>query len=95
MAINVEAIGLNEGESFRVLRWRNAVDDVELLGFHGEPVPLRGLGSLWHLHEELELTFVAEGSGTRCVGDQISSFETPSLVLLGSNLPHYWRFSGR
>ncbi|MEO8171472.1 MAG: AraC family transcriptional regulator [Sediminibacterium sp.] len=45
----------------------------------------------WHFHPELELFFVAKGSGTRFVGDAIEPFFEEDLVFVGSNLPHLWR----
>ena len=94
MAVNIEHIGFGEGEFFRLLRWNHNVDEAELLGEKDAPAPLRGTGSVWHLHEEIELTLVTEGQGMRFVGDQISRFTAPSLVMLGPNLPHYWQFDG-
>lgn len=46
----------------------------------------------WHYHSELELIYFQQGKGTRFVGDHIGNFEKGDVVLLGSNLPHYWRF---
>ncbi|EEI90508.1 transcriptional regulator, AraC family [Sphingobacterium spiritivorum ATCC 33300] len=46
----------------------------------------------WHYHEELELIHIAKGSGTQFVGDSINNFENDNMVLLGTNLPHYWLF---
>lgn len=46
----------------------------------------------WHYHEELELLYFQEGSGTQFIGDSISSFNAGDLVLVGSNLSHYWLF---
>jgi len=46
----------------------------------------------WHYHNELELIYFQQGKGTRFVGDHIGNFEKGDVVLLGSNLPHYWRF---
>lgn len=45
----------------------------------------------WHFHEELELTFIIKSEGTKFIGDHISTFEPGEIILLGSQLPHYWR----
>ncbi|MCK0156504.1 AraC family transcriptional regulator [Cellulophaga sp. F20128] len=45
----------------------------------------------WHFHPEYQLAAVFEGTGTRFVGDNISSFEAGDTVLTGANLPHVWR----
>lgn len=43
-----------------------------------------------HSHKNFELNFIASGAGRRIVGNNISSFDTNDLVLLGPNLPHSW-----
>lgn len=43
-----------------------------------------------HSHKNFELNFIYSGTGRRIVGDNISSFESGDLVLLGPNLPHCW-----
>lgn len=48
----------------------------------------------WHFHPEIELTCILEGEGDRCVGDHLGAFSAGDLVLLGPNLPHYWRSVG-
>ncbi|WP_221393198.1 AraC family transcriptional regulator [Dyadobacter sp. NIV53] len=45
----------------------------------------------WHYHPELELVHIEQGSGTQFVGDNIQNFQSGDLILIGPNLPHYWR----
>jgi len=46
----------------------------------------------WHYHSALELIYLKKGKGTQFVGDNIKNFSDGEVVLVGSNLPHYWRF---
>lgn len=45
----------------------------------------------WHFHPEYELVLVREGEGKRFVGDNIAAFKPGDLVLLGPNIPHWYR----
>lgn len=47
--------------------------------------------NLWHFHPELELNFVVASSGMRFIGNSVESFTGGEIVLLGKNLPHYWK----
>lgn len=49
--------------------------------------------NIWHYHEELELILVLKGSGRLFVGDCIQEFGENDLILIGSNIPHYWLFN--
>ena len=49
-------------------------------------------GCSWHFHQELQLCHVLGGVGQRIVGDRICPIEEGKVVLLGSNLPHVWRY---
>lgn len=42
----------------------------------------------WHFHPEYELVYIQGASGTRHVGEHISTYEGSDLVLIGSNIPH-------
>lgn len=46
----------------------------------------------WHYHNEVELIHFNCGEGTQFIGDNISRFNPGDIVIVGSNLPHYWRF---
>ncbi len=45
----------------------------------------------WHFHDEYEILYVIDGAGSSFVADNIEEFSSGDLVLLGSNLPHFWR----
>jgi AraC-like DNA-binding protein len=45
----------------------------------------------WHYHPEVELIHIQKGSGTQFIGDSIQRFKEGDVLLVGANLPHYWR----
>jgi AraC-like DNA-binding protein/mannose-6-phosphate isomerase-like protein (cupin superfamily) len=85
-----EKIQLLPEESFRLLQWHRNIHDVEIVAADGAHHPLKGSGHEWHHHSHMELTLVTQGSGTLFIGDAITHFKAPDLVLIGPNLPHYW-----
>ncbi|MDB5229486.1 MAG: AraC family transcriptional regulator [Chitinophagaceae bacterium] len=46
----------------------------------------------WHYHREVELIHFKKGEGTQFIGDSIKRFKHGDVVIVGANLPHYWRF---
>lgn len=50
------------------------------------------INNKWHYHPEVELIHFVDGNGTQFIGDSITQFKKGDIVLVGSNLPHYWRF---
>jgi AraC-like DNA-binding protein len=44
--------------------------------------------AMWHYHEEIELVYIKDGSGTRHIGNHISNYYNGELIMIGSNLPH-------
>lgn len=50
------------------------------------------INNRWHYHAEVELIHFKKGEGTQFIGDSIKQFKAGDVVLVGANLPHYWRF---
>lgn len=46
----------------------------------------------WHYHPEVELIHFSKGEGTQFIGDSIKRFQTGDVILIGSQLPHFWRY---
>ncbi len=42
----------------------------------------------WHYHPEIELVYIAKGSGKIHIGQHLSYFSNGALLLIGPNLPH-------
>jgi AraC-like DNA-binding protein len=51
------------------------------------------INNRWHYHQEVELIHFQKGEGTQFIGDSIKQFKAGDVVLVGSGLPHYWRFN--
>ena len=45
----------------------------------------------WHFHPEYELVLILKGQGKRFIGDKITNFSGGDLILIGPNLPHWYR----
>jgi AraC-like DNA-binding protein len=41
-----------------------------------------------HQHEEIQVSYIAEGEGTLIVGDTINYYKRGDVIAIGSNLPH-------
>lgn len=53
------------------------------------------VNNYWHYHREIELIYFKYGSGTQFIGDSTIPFKPGNIVLVGSHLPHYWKFDER
>ncbi|WP_316934529.1 AraC family transcriptional regulator [Rufibacter tibetensis] len=45
-----------------------------------------------HYHPEVEIIHLHKGSGMQLVGDSITRFSPGDIVLIGANVPHFWRY---
>lgn len=50
------------------------------------------INNRWHYHPEMELIHIHRGTGTQFMGDHIKRFSAGDIILVGSNLPHFWRY---
>ena len=53
---------------------------------------LQPTNNRWHYHPEVELIHIRKGSGTQFIGDNIRAFDPGDVILVGAQLPHFWRF---
>lgn len=84
----------HSSQSLRLFSWQRDLSDVEVHLESGKIQHYDGLGNTWHYHPEVELNLMLEGSGLLFVGDYVGHFQAPDAVLLGPNLPHYWKATG-
>jgi len=45
----------------------------------------------FHQHEEIQVSYIAEGEGTLVVGDTINYYKKGDILAIGSNLPHVFK----
>lgn len=95
MATSRENIQFSEGHAFRLLRWSEDISRVDEVMGPDRALALKGRGDQWHYHPQTELTLVQHGEGTRYIADHIELFQSGDLVLIGSNVPHYWHVRGK
>jgi AraC-like DNA-binding protein/mannose-6-phosphate isomerase-like protein (cupin superfamily) len=91
VAVFVESIKTTPEQSLRLLSWNHEVERVRLHVEPGKHRNIVGSGAQWHRHPEIELTVVKEGEGLHLVGDRLTRFSSGEVVLIGRNVPHYWR----
>jgi len=72
-----------------ILLHKNTKSSLQSFVSHHAQVP--HLYSQWHYHKEIELLYVIRSTGTRFVGDSIQPFFDGDMVLVGSNVPHFWQ----
>jgi AraC-like DNA-binding protein/mannose-6-phosphate isomerase-like protein (cupin superfamily) len=90
MPIYRESIQTLPDQSVRLLRWSSSLADVRICVSPRRSLPLDGSGARWHAHRQVELTYVHSGTGVRFCGDHIGEINSPELVLIGADVPHYW-----
>ncbi len=44
-----------------------------------------------HQHAEIQLSYIAHGTGTLIIGDAISSYQTGDIVVIDAHLPHVFK----
>lgn len=44
-----------------------------------------------HFHSEYEIIYIKEGTGTRFLGNNIAEYQAGDILLIGSNLPHFFK----
>lgn len=44
-----------------------------------------------HQHEEIQISFIIEGTGTLVVGDSVNDYNKNDILIIGSNIPHVFK----
>lgn len=44
-----------------------------------------------HQHEEIQISYIVEGSGSLVVGDTINDYKKNDILVIGENIPHVFR----
>ncbi len=44
-----------------------------------------------HQHEEIQISYIVEGSGSLIVGDSINYYKANDILVIGENIPHVFR----
>jgi AraC-like DNA-binding protein len=60
--------------------------------FNARQDMIPNINNNWHYHIELELIHFHKGKGMQFVGDNMKHFGEGDIVLIGSNLPHFWKY---
>ena len=48
-----------------------------------------------HYHPEIEISCIEEGSGTLFTGENIRPYKAGDIIMIGSNMPHFWKCDSR
>ncbi|WP_316830094.1 AraC family transcriptional regulator [Pedobacter aquatilis] len=71
----------------------NATDSFHSFGARLDIKP--DINNRWHCHSAIEIVYFKKGHGRQFIGDNISDFNAGDLVIVGSNIPHFWRFDDK
>lgn len=66
------------------------LDPMQSFTFRWDQMP--NVNNRWHFHPEFELMYIQQGSGTLFIEDQMVSFCSGDVFLLGPDQQHYYRF---
>lgn len=44
-----------------------------------------------HQHEEIQITYIVQGSGSLILGDSINYYKSNDIIIIGENIPHVFR----